>query len=309
MRIPREAALAAVLVILGTAMSLLSPHFLKVSNLLELTRHLAEIGMIACGMTFVIMTAGIDLSVGSLLGLSGIVLGYSWQAWGGAIAVPLALLVGLGGGILNGGLVTTCGLPPLVVTLATMALFRGVAMVISRAQPVSEFPPWFSWIGQGRLGPFPAQLVAWAFIVVAADLLIRRTVVGRYATAIGANERAARFAAVPVAAVKLGVYAATGLLSALAGIVFASRVSTAKADAGLGLELEVIASVVLGGTQITGGRGTVVGTLFGVLILGVVRNGLSLAGVPSVWQVMLSGAILIAAAIANERLGERIAAR
>jgi rhamnose transport system permease protein len=309
MKVPREAVLLAALLVVGLAMSLVSPHFLKGANLLELTRHLAETGMIACGMTFVIMTAGIDLSVGSLLGLSGIVLGYAWHAWGAGIAVPLAFAVGLGGGLLNGGLITACRLPPLVVTLATMALFRGLAMVISRARPVSDFPAWFAVLGQGRIGPVPMQLVVWVILVVAADLLIRRTVVGRYATAVGANEHAARFAAVPVRAVKIGVYAATGLLSAVAAMVFASRVSTAKADAGLGLELEVIAAVVLGGTQITGGRGTALGTFIAVLILGFVRNGLSLAGVPAVWQVMLSGTILIAAGIGNERLGERIAAR
>lgn len=301
----REWVLLGILLVLGTIMSFLSPYFLEKDNLLELTRYLAETGIIACGMTLIIMTGGIDLSVGRLLGLSGIVLGYSWQAWGPVPALVLCVLTGLGGGALNGAMVTRGHFPPLVVTLATWALFRGISMVISRAQPVSDFPEWFAWIGQEGIGPVPAQLIVWLVIVAISIVLVEKTSLGRYTTAIGDNEKAARFAALPVDKVKFGLYTLTGLLCALAAIIFTSRVSTAKADAGEGLELEVITAVVLGGTAITGGRGTVIGTFLGVLILGVLRNGLNLRGVPSVWQTILSGVILIATAIVNQRMLER----
>jgi rhamnose transport system permease protein len=303
--IRREAALAAVVALLCVAMSNLSPYFWDRDNLLDLSRHLAEAGIIACGMTLVIMTGGIDLSVGSLLGLAGIALGYGWKA-GGPVAGALACAAtGLAGGALNGGLVSLFRLPPLVVTLATMALFRGAAMVVSQAQPVSDFPSWFAWLGQGDLAGVPVQLAAWIALVGATTLLIERMPAGRHIVAVGDSERAAEFAALPVRAVRFGVYCATGFLCALAAAVFTSRVSTAKADAGLGLELEVITAVVLGGTAITGGRGSALGSMLGVIILGVLRNGLSLRDVPSVYQTILAGVILIATAIVNQKMLER----
>jgi ribose/xylose/arabinose/galactoside ABC-type transport system permease subunit len=283
----------------------MSPIFWEPENLLGLSRHLTEKGIIACGMTLVIMTGGIDLSVGSLLALVGIVLGYTWQSWGILPALGIGLGVGVAGGALNGLLITGWNLPPLVVTLATMALFRGIAMVISRAQPVSSFPEAFAQVGQGYLGPIPVQLFVWVFVVAITFVVKERTPVGRYATAIGDSERAALFAVLPLRRVKLWLYSAVGLLTALGAIIYTSRVSTAKADAGQGWELEVITAVVLGGTQISGGRGTVLGTFLGGLILGVVRNGLTLAGVSEEWQYIVTGSLLITTAVANERMAIR----
>jgi rhamnose transport system permease protein len=283
-------------------MSLLSPYFFTFENLLGFTRHLVEIGILACGMTLIIMTGGIDLSVGSLLGLSGIVLGYTWQVWGPAPALFLALMTGLSGGALNGFLIAQWRLPPLIVTLATMALFKGIAMVISKAQPVTGFPDAFGFIGQGERFGIPVQLVIWILIVALTLWLVSRTRTGRAIAAIGDSARAATFAALPVNRITLAVYTSMGALCALGAIIFTARVSTARADAGLGLELDVITAVVLGGTPITGGRGSVLGTFLGVLIMGIVRNGLSLGGVSSVWQTMLAGLILITAAVINQRL-------
>jgi rhamnose transport system permease protein len=292
-------------------MGFLSPDFSfwDAENLLGFPRHLAEKGIMACGMTLIIMTGGIDLSVGSLVGLAGIALGYTWLSWGLLPGFSMALLVGSMGGLINGLLITRWALPPLVVTLATMALYRGVAMIISRAQPVSNFPQAFGWWGQGYLGPIPAQFLVWALTVVLFFLIVERTPVGRYATAIGDNERAALFAALPVRRIKLWLYLASGLLCSVGAILYTSRVSTAKADAGLGWELEIITAVILGGTQITGGRGTILGTFLGVMILGVVRNGLTLMGMKEEWQFMMAGIILIVTAIANERMVERAATR
>jgi rhamnose transport system permease protein len=307
----RHLALLGVLVLLGGTMALLSEHFLSTANLLGMTRHLAEVGIIACGMTLIIMSGGIDLSVGSLLALSSIVLGYAWQDWGLGllVAVGLAFAVGAAGGALNGVLVTRSGFPPLVATLGTMALFRGVALRLSEARPVSGFPEGFEWIGQGHLGPMPVQTLVWAAVALATAVIVARTPIGPFTRAIGDNERAARFAAVPVVGVKLGLYTATGLLTALGALISTARFSTARADAGAGLELEVIAAVVLGGTAITGGRGSVVGTLLGVLILGVARNGLTLAGVEQEWRSMMTGAILVAAAISDQWIARRDAGR
>ena len=307
----RHLALLGVLVLLAGTMSLLSEFFLSAANLLGMTRHLAEVGIVACGMTLIIMTGGIDLSVGSLLALCSIVLGYAWQEWGlgPLLAVGLAFTVGAAGGGLNGALVTRGGFPPLVATLGTMALFRGLALRISEARPVSGFPAAFEWIGQGHVGPIPVQTLVWALVALATGLIVARTPIGPFTRAIGDNERAARFAALPVGGVKLGLYTATGLLTALAALISTARFSTARADAGDGMELEVIAAVVLGGTSITGGRGSVLGTLLGVLILGVARNGLTLAGVEQEWRSMMTGAILIAAAISDQWIARRDAGR
>ena len=305
----REGGLLLTLVVLIVAMNMLSPYFLRADNLLSLSRHLAEVGIIACAMTCVIATGGIDLSVGSLMGLTSISLGYASLAWDPAAGMAIALATGLLGGLFNGALIAHFTLPPLVVTLATMALFRGLAMTISQAQPVSEFAPIFDWIGQGSAASIPTQLWIWCIVYAANWAVLEHTGYGRYLRAIGDNSRAARSAMLPVKRVLLCSYATMGLLCALAGIVYTSRVSTARADAGTGLELEVITAVVLGGTSITGGRASLIGTLLGVLILGIVRNGASLAGVPSVWQAIVAGTILIAAAALNRRLTDRGTAR
>lgn len=286
-------------------MSMLSPWFLSGENLLGMTRHLTEMGILGCGMTFIIMSGGIDLSVGSLVGLAGIVLGYTWQAWGLFPALVLTIGTGVLGGGLNGALITRLKLPPLIVTLATMALFRGLAMVISKAQPVSNFPETFGVIGQGEIANIPIQLPIWILAVGLAFWVLKRSSIGRAIAAIGNNERAAEFSALSVNRITFQLYTAMGVLCAISAIILTSRMSTAKADAGINLELDVITAVVLGGTPIIGGPGSVLGTLLGVLILGVVRNGLSLAGVSSVWQTMLSGVILVTAAVLNSKFSKK----
>lgn len=302
----REVVLLIVLIALCGLMACLSPYFLTVHNLFDLTRHLTEFGIIACGMTLIIMTGGIDLSVGSLLGLCVIVLGYSWQVWGlGPVpALALTVLVGCAAGAFNGALITRWDFPPLVVTLATLALFRGFAFAISEAHPVSNFPEAFCSIGQGYLGPIPIQFLIWMSIAAAVAFLNHRTRLGRFAMAIGDNERAATFAALPVKKVKLLLYTGSGFLCAVAAMVYTARLATAKADAGQLFELAAITAVVLGGTSITGGRGSVSGTFLGILILGVVRNGLDLAAVPAVWKQLVEGGILIATATTNQFISE-----
>ena len=301
LRFSRELVLLGVLVAITLVMAQLSPFFLTLGNLLDTSRYFVEIGLIALGMTLIIITAGIDLSVGAGLALVSVAVGFSFAA---GLPLPLALvlglLTGLGAGLFNGLFITRLDLHPLVVTLGTFALFRGLAYGLSDADAVSSYPAWFAYFGQAYLGPIPGQLILFVVAVIVAWIVLSRTSFGRYVYAIGSNEEAARFSGVPVRRVKLALYTGIGFLVALAAIIYTSRVSTARADSGLGLELDVIAAVVLGGASIYGGVGTIAGTVLGVLIIATLRNGLVLAGVPSTWQLFLLGILVISAVFLNE---------
>jgi rhamnose transport system permease protein len=301
LRFSRELDLLGVLIALMLVMAQLSPFFLTLGNLLDTSRYFVEIGLIALGMTLIIITAGIDLSVGAGLALVSVAVGFSFAT---GLSLPLALvlglLTGLGAGLFNGLFITRLDLHPLVVTLGTFALFRGLAYGLSDADAVSSYPAWFAYFGQAYLGPMPGQLILFVVAVIVAWIVLSRTSFGRYVYAIGSNEEAARFSGVPVRKVKLALYTGIGFLVALAAIIYTSRVSTARADSGLGLELDVIAAVVLGGASIYGGVGTIAGTVLGVLIIATLRNGLVLAGVPSTWQLFLLGILVISAVFLNE---------
>jgi rhamnose transport system permease protein len=299
------AELLLLLVLVGTiiVMARLSPHFLSTGNIFNITRFIAEIGIISLGMTAVILTGGIDLSVGSVLGMSGIVMG---ALFAGGVPIWLAAVaaVAVGGlaGALNGFLVVSTRVHSLVVTLATLAIFRGIALGISQGQSYRGFPKSFFLLGQGYLGPIPVQLLLFALLVVIFAVLLSRTVFGRALYALGHNENAARFSGIDIDRVKVIVFTLTGLLSGLAAVIFVSRVSSARGDAGQLVELDAITAVVLGGTALTGGRGSVWGTLLGLLLIGVVRNGLTLAFVPLEVQAVFVGAILILAVALHQWL-------
>lgn len=301
LKVSRELVLLGVLALIVVVMSQLSPLFLTLGNLLNTSRFFVEIGLVALGMTLIIITGGIDLSVGSSLALVSITFAFLFLA---GVPLPLAILVGLAAGVLaglfNGLFVTLLDLHPLVVTLGTFALFRGLAFGFTDADAVSNFPAWFAYFGQAYVGPVPGQLFVFVVAVVVMWLVLSRTSFGRYVYAIGHNEEAARFSGVPVRRVKAALYTGTGFLVALAAVIYTSRVSTARADSGLGLELDVISAVVLGGASIYGGKGTIAGTVLGVLIIATLRNGLVLAGVPSTWQLFLLGLLLIVAVFFNE---------
>lgn len=302
----REAMLLVVLLVLMAVMSTMSDSFLTAGNLLRTTRFFTEVGLIALGMTLIIVTAGIDLSVGSALALVSVTIGFSYQAGVPlTLAILLGIVVGAACGWFNGAVSTLLGVHPLVVTLGTLALYRGLAFGISDANAVSTYPTWFAYLGQYYLGPVPGQLFVLVAAVAVTWVLLARTPFGRYVYAIGANEEAARFSGIPVDRIKVAVYAGTGLLVGLAATIFTSRVSSARADFGNGLELDVIAAVVLGGTSIYGGVGSIPGTVLGVLIIAVLRNGLQLGGVSSTWQLFLLGVLLILAVLINEFLRRR----
>ena len=301
LRFSRELVLLGVLITITLVMAQLSPFFFTLGNLLDTSRYFVEIGLIALGMTLIIITAGIDLSVGAGLALVSVAVGFSFAA---GLPLPLALVLGLltgsGAGLFNGLFITRLDLHPLVVTLGTFALFRGLAYGLSDADAVSSYPAWFAYFGQAYLGPIPGQLILFVVAVIVVWIVLSRTSFGRYVYAIGSNEEAARFSGVPVWRVKLALYTGIGFLVALAAIIYTSRVSTARADSGLGLELDVIAAVVLGGASIYGGVGTIAGSVLGVLIIATLRNGLVLAGVPSTWQLFLLGILVISAVFLNE---------
>ncbi|MDP8949858.1 MAG: ABC transporter permease [Actinomycetota bacterium] len=306
LRFSREVVLLGVLIVLMVVMSLLSPLFFTVGNLLNTSRFFVEVGLMALGMTLIIITGGIDLSVGSNLALVSVAVGFTYAA---GLPLPLAivfgLVVGLAAGLFNGLFITLLDLHPLVVTLGTLALFQGLAYGVSEAEAVSDFPGWFAYFGQAYLGPVPGQLFILIAAVVVVWLILSRTRFGRYVYAIGNNEEAARFSGVPVRKVKLALYSGIGLLVAMASVIYTSRVYTARGDSGVGLELDVISAVVLGGASIYGGSGTIAGTVLGVLIIATLRNGLTLAGVPSTWVLFVLGVLLLVAVFLNEFFREK----
>ncbi len=295
-----NALLAVVLILVGAVMATLSDTFLTFDNLLNATRFTTEIGLVALGMTLVMITGGIDLSVGSVIALTAVVMGMLIQA---GVWAWLAALLGLGLGVLlgalNGFVITRVGLPPIIITLATLAIYRGLAYGTSdaRAFPI---PDSLSVLGQGYLGPLPLQLPLFLAVGFGTWVLLARTTFGRTLYALGANETAARFAGLRVDRAKLAAYALSGLLSAAAALIFISRVSSAKANAGEGYELDAITIVVLGGGSVAGGRGGVVGTLLGLAIIGLTRNGLTQAYVAPEVQAILIGAVLVTAVVGNE---------
>ena len=302
-----ESAILVILIITMGIMGKLNPTFYEADNLLEMSRFFVETGLIALAMTPIIITGGIDLSVGSMLGLSVVAMGMGWRYLHlGPIAdLCLGLSVGCLAGLLNGMFVAWVRVPPLIVTLATLALFRGLALGLGARDPVSDFPPEFYDLGQAYytvLGVLnvPQQLPIFLVLMVVAGVILHRTVFGRQIYAIGHNELGARFAGIPVARTKLILYAFSGVMSALAGAIFLSRVATAKADAGTLMELDAITVCVLGGVSINGGRGSLPGTVLGLLVVSSLIRGLTLARVPFEDQKIILGAVLITAAVAHQ---------
>lgn len=293
--IRHEVVLAFILILSLFLLSTQTDRFLTTENLLNQGRLMAEVGLVALPMTFIIITAGIDLSVGSILGLTAIVLGVSWKNVGLPLeaAIVAALAVGTFAGFVNGWFITRIKVPPLIMTLATLALYRGLAEGVSQARSVRGYPEWFFQLGQGEVFGVPTQLWILCTAIVLAWLLLSFTVFGRSLYAIGHNETGARFSGIPVDRYKLLIYTASGFMAALAGCIFVSRVSTTRSDMGTGLELDVIAAVVLGGTSIFGGVGTIVGTVLGFIMIQLLKNGLSLTGVKGDATIVVIGSVLI----------------
>jgi rhamnose transport system permease protein len=276
--------------------AVLSPFFLTPGNFANLVAALMEVAIMALPMTLIIVAAEIDLSVESMAGLASAVLGFLWAAGVPlTIAIPIVLVVGALGGLLNGLLVARGGLPSLVVTLGTLALFRGLALVILGPRGISDFPPEFTEIGFGHV---PGTLIPWPFVIfgilaLLLGVVLHRTWVGRQVYAIGKNPGAARYSGVRVARVKTGLFVLSGVIAALAGIILTSRLSSARADAGEGMTLTVVTVVLLGGVNIFGGSGTIPGVVLAVLAVAVMQNALRLASVSVEVQSIALGLLLI----------------
>jgi rhamnose transport system permease protein len=291
-----EALLVVLLLVAIVIGSSLSPYFFTGFNVSSLTRDLMEKAIMALSMTLIIITGEIDLSVASVLGLASVVLGAVWQAgvplWLGII---LVLILGAVAGLVNGLLVTRLGLPSLVVTLGTLGLYRGLAYVVLGDQAVSNFPAAFTNFGFGSV---PGTLIPWPFVVFALLALLFIGVlhlswIGRQIYAIGNNKEAARFAGIRVARVKLLLFMVSGLLAALAGVIFTARFSSARPDNALGFELDVVTIVLLGGVNIFGGKGTLFGVILSLFIIGAVRNSLGLVSISGDIQNIVVGVLLI----------------
>jgi ribose transport system permease protein len=291
------------LAILCAVLWALTPHFLTVSNLLNIAQQTSINAIVAAGMTFVIISGGIDLSVGSIVALSGVVLGTLLQdGQPAAIAVPAALLVGVAAGALNGALISFGRLPPFIVTLGMMSVARGAALVFTEGRPVSGFDAGFRWLATGSVGPIPAPVIATIAVYVVAHIALTRTTFGRYVYAIGGNEEATRLSGVAVRSHKTAIYCVSGLMSAVAAVVLTARLNSAQPIAGMMYELDAIAATVIGGTSLMGGAGSLGGTLVGALIMGVLRNGLNLLGVSSFVQQIVIGTVIVGAVLVDTLL-------
>ncbi len=298
------------LVVLFVALAIASPHFLTSTNLASVARQTAVINIMSLGMTIIIITGGIDLSAGAMLAMSGVL---GAMAMKSGMSVPAGILIGvltgLFWGFVNGFLTTRLRIAPFIVTLGAFGVIRGLTLILTGGLPVHPMPPGFAFLGAGAL--LGAPFVVWVVLLcaLATHFTLEHTRLGRYAFAIGSNPEAAVYAGVPVAFHTTAVYALGGLLTGLAGMIEASRLMTGQPTAGNGYELQAIAAVVIGGGSLHGGEGSVIGTLIGALIMGLLSNGSDLLGISPYLQQAIIGAVIILAVTVDElrkrRLGPR----
>lgn len=306
-------ALIAIIVVF----SILSPYYLSLSNFLTMASHVALFGILAIGMLLVILNGGIDLSVGSTLGLSGVVAGFLMQGVTlkllGVVLFPpvwvvavLAVALGASVGMVNGVLIARFKVPPFVATLGVMYVVRGVALLITNGLTYNNLGgntelgnTGFDWLGFNRLLGVPIGVVVMAVIAVAGSIVLNRTAFGRWLYASGGNERAAELSGVPVKTVKVSVYMLSGVCSAVAGLILSSQLTSAGPTAGISYELTAIAAVVIGGAALTGGRGNIRGTLLGAFVIGFLSDGLVIIGISSYWQTVFTGAVIVLAVLLN----------
>ncbi|MEJ2795420.1 ribose ABC transporter permease [Iodobacter sp. LRB] len=291
--------LLALLLISGV-LSVMSRDFLTVNNLLNVLRQVSINALIAFGMTFVILLGGIDLSVGAVLALSSVAIA-SMMAAGidPVLATLFGVLAGAALGAVNGIIISRGKVAPFIATLGTMTVFRGLALVASDGRPITGFnSDFFSMLGAGYIGNLiPVPVLATTLAFIALWFVLKKTVFGRHVYAVGGNEEASLISGVKVNRVKLWVYTLSGGLSALAGVILTSRLNSAQPNAGMGYELDAIAAVVLGGTSLSGGRGWIVGTLIGAVLIGVLNNGLNLLSVSSFYQQVIKGSVILLAVL------------
>jgi len=283
----------------------LTPHFLTPTNLLNVVRQSSIIGVMAVGVTFVILSGGIDLSVGSVMAVSGMIAAGTMQNGGGIfVGIVVALGVGIAAGLVNGLLVTKGGITPFVVTLGMMSIARGATLIYSNGYPISGFSETFRFIGGGEILGIPFPVIIFFLVVLTGWAVLTQTRLGRYTYAIGGNEETVKLSGINSDFFKTMVYVISGATAGISALILTSRLNSAGPTAGLTYELTVIAAVVIGGTSLSGGRGSVWGSLIGALLIAVINNGMNLLGISPYFQELVRGVIIILA-VYVDRLREQ----
>ncbi|GGE13324.1 ABC transporter permease [Marinithermofilum abyssi] len=290
-----------------TLMSFLTPYFFNVLNLINVVRQVSFIGIVAMGVTFVIITKGIDLSSGSVIALISVVAADFAHPGEHSLFVPLAIGVGVGAltGLINGTITAKGMIPPFIATLGMMTAARGLALLYSDGRPIGNLSDSFLFIGAGEILGIPFPIIVFLVVGIISHLLLSNTKFGKYTYAIGGNEQAARICGINVDRHLILVYTYAGLLTAIAGLMLTARISVGQPSMGVMYELDAIAAAVIGGTSLTGGIGTIPGTMIGALIIGVLNNGLDLLNVSSYWQQILKGAIIVTAVLIDSRKNKK----
>jgi ribose/xylose/arabinose/galactoside ABC-type transport system permease subunit len=286
------------IVVLIALFSYSSDYFLTSNNIIAVLDQITIIGVLSLAMTFVILSGGIDLSVGSVVAMSAVMITtFLQQGMGMVVSVLLGILLATLLGAITGAIITKFDLQPFIVTLGTMGIARGIAMVVSDASPVSVSVTGFDLIGRGRVGVIPIPVIIFTVLIILSAILLKKTKFGEYVYAIGGNEEAARLAGIPVNFHKIMIYTLSGALAGFTGFIMASKFNSGVPTIGQAYELDAIAAVVIGGTALTGGIGGIGGTILGVIIMGLLNNGLNLIGVSTFWQYIIKGLLVIIAVI------------
>ena len=300
---PAQLPLAIALALLMGGLAAARPTFLNLANLVNLLRQISINGILAVGVTYVLLTAGVDLSLGSVVAFSGVVAASFAHPGGYFVLVPVSMGIAAGAacGAVNGLVVTAGRVAPFIATLGMMTAARGLALLASGGRPVSNLAPAFVRIGSGDVAAVPVPIVIFTAVAVLSWILLRYMRLGRHIYAVGGNESAARASGVRVGPVKMAAYTICGAMAGLAGVVLASRITTGQPNAGIGYELDAIAAVVIGGTSLNGGVGGVGGAVLGALLIGVINNGLDLLNVSSYYQQVAKGIIIVGAVWMDRR--------
>ncbi|HEX8141157.1 MAG TPA: ABC transporter permease [Pyrinomonadaceae bacterium] len=298
-----EYVIVVAIILESIVFAVIAPQFVSVPNLINVALSIAITGILAVGMTAVILTGGIDLSVGSVAALAGVVAAMIASGSGGSAMIlgsMAALGIGLVVGLFNGVMVSQFRVPPFVTTLAMLTICRGLAFIVTGGRSIGNLPASFGFLGRERLFGMPVPVLLMLIVFAAGWFLLKHTTFGRYVYAVGGNAEAAYLAGVSIKGVTLLVYVLNGLLVGLAGLVLASRLGAGVPNAGLQYELDVIAAVVVGGTSLNGGRGSIVGTFWGAVFIGVLNNGLNLAGIDPYIQKIALGVVILLAVLADQ---------
>ena len=294
----REAAIFIALIVISAGISLMAPQFLTAKNMYLVSRQISFVAIVALGELFVILTGGIDLSVGSTVGLSGMITGVVLAAGVHPIfALPIGVLSGMLIGMFNGSVIAYVGITPFIVSLGALSMGRGLSLILTKGNPIIEMPSSFFFLAQSDLLGIPTPVIIAAVIAGIVHVTLTYTAFGRRIYAIGGNEQATALSGVDVKMIKLKIYAICGLLAGIVGVLLVARFNSAQPATGKGWELDAIASAVIGGTSLSGGVGTVLGLLIGATVMGVIRNGLVLMQVSAYWQDFIIGGIIVLAAV------------